>query len=192
MSPWPTIALIASIKAHEGLRLEPYQDSNGYLTVGYGTRLPLSEPEAELLLTLRYGLPNNPYQHAEAVMRRPTLTCETEAEALMVSRLNVKERHLAHVLKTDHGIVWSGLPVRARETLLEMAYQMGVAGLMAFNLMLLAVHAAEQSEEHDKTLKHWRKAYDEALDSAWARETPVRARRVADGFLTLSWRYQEI
>jgi lysozyme len=44
--------LLASIKQHEGCRLEPYEDSMGLLTVGYGHLLerPITREEAEVFL----------------------------------------------------------------------------------------------------------------------------------------------
>ena len=51
LNPWQS--LIESVKRHEGLRLTPYRDSEGKLTVGYGRNLDdngISESEAEKLL----------------------------------------------------------------------------------------------------------------------------------------------
>lgn len=45
--------LIQQIKEHEGFRGSPYDDHLGYPTIGYGTKLPLSEVEATLLLKHR-------------------------------------------------------------------------------------------------------------------------------------------
>lgn len=45
--------LLQQIKQHEGLRLKPYQDSRGILTIGYGRNLEdvgISQEEAEYLL----------------------------------------------------------------------------------------------------------------------------------------------
>ena len=41
------------IKKHEGFRGMPYEDSRGFPTIGYGTKLPIDEEEAELLLKHR-------------------------------------------------------------------------------------------------------------------------------------------
>ena len=41
------------LKTQEGFRGQPYQDQLGHATIGYGTRLPLSEAEATLLLEYR-------------------------------------------------------------------------------------------------------------------------------------------
>ena len=48
---WP--ALVASTKQHEGLRLKPYRDSVGVLTIGYGRNLEdvgITREEAERML----------------------------------------------------------------------------------------------------------------------------------------------
>lgn len=47
------MSLIEHIKEEEGFRGTPYKDTLGYLTIGYGTKLPLDEAEAELLLMHR-------------------------------------------------------------------------------------------------------------------------------------------
>jgi lysozyme len=54
-----------------------------------------------------------------------------------------------------------------------MAFQMGINGLKEFTRMLAAVQG-----------QHWQIAHDEMLDSAWARETPARARQYANIMLT--------
>ena len=41
------------LQKHEGYCGMPYRDGRGYLTIGYGTLLPLSEEEAQLLLQYR-------------------------------------------------------------------------------------------------------------------------------------------
>lgn len=50
--------------------------------------------------------------------------------------------------------------------IIDMAYQMGVHGVMKFGNMIAAIRT-----------KDWDKAADEMLDSRWARQTPNRARR---------------
>ncbi len=45
--------LIEQIKKAEGFRGMPYEDSLGIPTIGYGTKLPIDEEEAELLLKKR-------------------------------------------------------------------------------------------------------------------------------------------
>ena len=47
------MSLIDDIKQGEGFVGMPYKDSLGYDTIGYGTKLPLTKEEAELLLKHR-------------------------------------------------------------------------------------------------------------------------------------------
>ena len=48
--------LISNIKQSEGFRSVVYKDTLGFDTIGYGTKLPLNEDEAELLLNYRLKL----------------------------------------------------------------------------------------------------------------------------------------
>ena len=45
----PVEGVLATIQAEEGFRGDPYRDSEGAWTVGYGTTLPISEAEATYL-----------------------------------------------------------------------------------------------------------------------------------------------
>ena len=45
--------LVKSIKQHEGYSGYQYTDTRGYKTIGYGTKLPLSQKEAKILLEYR-------------------------------------------------------------------------------------------------------------------------------------------
>jgi len=47
------IDLEKQLKEHEGFRGMPYDDSLGFPTIGFGTKLPINEDEAELLLRYR-------------------------------------------------------------------------------------------------------------------------------------------
>lgn len=49
----PMINAIDLIKKHEGFSGVPYKDTEGYDTIGYGTKLPITRAEAELLLRSR-------------------------------------------------------------------------------------------------------------------------------------------
>lgn len=55
-----------------------------------------------------------------------------------------------------------------QECIIEMAYQLGISGLLRFRKMIAAI-----------TEKNFDRAADEALDSLWAQQTPARAQDVA-------------
>ena len=122
--------LIESIKKHEGFRGMPYDDSLGKPTIGYGTLLPITESEADLLLKSRM------YQKKEELERAEPFFAE--------------------------------LPKEKQDILLEMAYQLGVGGLLKFRKMWKALKRFDYEE-----------AAKEALDSRWAKQTPKRAEELA-------------
>ena len=77
----------------------------------------------------------------------------------------VKEREQ----ELNAALPWLSLqPEDVQRALLNMAYQLGVAGLLKFQNMLDALKAGNR-----------RLAANEALDSAWSRQTPERAHRMA-------------
>lgn len=60
-------------------------------------------------------------------------------------------------------------PCQVQRALVNMAYQMGVDGLLGFRKMLALIDAGK-----------YREAADEGLKSRWAVQTPNRAQRVTD------------
>ena len=114
------------------------------------------------------GFRGEPYQCTEDVLTvgYGTTFPITEQEALYL---------LEHRLENVHDQLRSKLPFElasqpdgVQRALMNMGYQLGVTGLLKFKLMLQAI------KEHD-----YNKAYLEALNSRWARQTSTRARRVA-------------
>jgi len=59
-----------------------------------------------------------------------------------------------------------------RGVLVEMIFQMGVAGVAKFRKFLEAAYMHE-----------WQTAHDEMLDSRWHKQTPTRAKKLAEIFL---------
>lgn len=126
------------ISRQEGFRGMPYDDSLGKPTIGYGTLLPITEDEGQLLLASRLD---------------PIL------KGLQIN------------------LPWFNQLDGVREAaMLSWAYQLGVAGVMAFH------HALDAIEAHD-----WQHAYDAMLDSLWAKQTPARAAEVAGMILNGRW-----
>lgn len=69
--------------------------------------------------------------------------------------------------------VFTALDDVRQRALCNMCFQLGIDGLLKFKKMWAALVAGD-----------WQAAHDEALDSAWARQTPARAERVAQMLLT--------
>ena len=126
-------ALVERIKKHEGFRGQPYKDTTGHTTIGYGRNLddnPLTEEEAEVLLL------NDLQRTHERLLRRLPVYAELDS--------------------TRQGV------------LLEMAFQLGVNGLLRFSKMLRAIEYAR-----------WEEAAWELMDSKYAQQVPERAARLA-------------
>ena len=67
--------------------------------------------------------------------------------------------------------------------LINMAFQLGVNGLLGFPKMLAHLRAGRYQEAHDEALKiETPKPNDE-----WAEQTPARAHRIAKQLLTGEW-----
>jgi len=122
--------LISNIKKSEGFVGTVYQDSLGIDTIGYGTKMPLDEDEAALLLEHRL---------------------EKFCFALETAKPNMME-----------------LSEPRKDVLYEMAYQMGINGVLKFKNMWAAI---EEGDFHIASL--------EMLNSKWAKQTPLRAKKLA-------------
>jgi len=123
--------VVDDIKEFEGFNGNIYKDSLGFNTIGYGTKLPLSETEATMLLKHRLSIAK----------------CE-----LLAYKPNV-----------------SILPNDVQDIILIMVYQLGIEGIMSFKKMWKAL------DKEDYVI-----AAKEMLDSRWAKQTPKRAKVLAD------------
>lgn len=131
------------IKEDEGYRTKIYRDTLGNLTVGIGHLILPGDPE-----------------HGKAA-------------GFEISRERVLElfnQDIGIAIRAAESVVhdFDSLPVEARAVLINMAFQLGHAGLSRFELMLEAIQDGD-----------WHAAADEALDSRWAVQTPQRAQRMA-------------
>ena len=80
------------------------------------------------------------------------------------------------IARVEHGLDeyhpwWRSLPEPAARALINMAFQLGLGGLAKFKQTLAQLRAGDYTA-----------AAEEALDSAWAKQTPERAKRVTDLF----------
>ena len=124
------MSLIEDIKQEEGFKGTVYKCTEGFDTIGYGTRLPLSKEESELILEYRLKI--------------------------------IKSQLTGYLYNLD-------IKQEAWDILFNMAYQLGVRGVLNFKKMIKAL------EKQD-----YKTAAKEGLDSLWAKQTPNRAKRLMD------------
>jgi len=122
------------IKKHEGLRLEPYRCTAGKLTVGYGHNLDA---------------------HGEAPR---TITIE-EAESYLDADIKRAQSDCAYFIPG-----WDDLDKSRKAALIDMAFNLGISGLMKFKQTLQ--YLAQRKYEH---------AAKEMLKSIWAIQVGNRA-----------------
>lgn len=129
------MSYVEDIKNEEGFKGVVYKCTEGFDTIGYGTKLPLTKEEATLLLEYRLG-------KLKSELNSSLYALEAPAE------------------------VW--------DILYNMAYQLGVPGLLKFGKFIKALQNRNYSQ-----------ASIEMLDSKWASQTPNRAKRLADRMKTI-------
>ena len=95
-----------------------------------------------------------------------TLLPLTEEEGTLLLRYRLRKMKLELLKKKEFVLL---LPEEAQGVLYEMAYQLGVPGLLRFKKMWKAL-----------TFSNYEMAAVEMLDSKWATQTPERAKRLAD------------
>ena len=136
-----------SIKIHEGFRSSVYLCPTGHPTVGYGFRVAdLSADE----LALNGG--------AVEPMSKEV------AEKILDIKITKFKKEVYNALP------WlTYAPMDIQDALCEMAYQMGVAGLLGFKKTLAMIKE-----------RRYREAAENMLKSKWATQTPKRAKQIAN------------
>jgi lysozyme len=135
---------IEQIKRHEGLVLHAYEDSLGYLTIGYG----------RLIDRAKHGG-----------------ISEAEAEYLLQNDVSI-------VLSALHRNItfFDSLCVPRQAVLVNMAFQMGIAGLLKFKKTLTLIEMGDYDGAANGMLK-----------SLWAKQTPNRAAEMAEQMRSGQW-----
>ena len=88
---------------------------------------------------------------------------EEEADYLLINDLHFVEESLARRLA-----FWENMPKGVQQVLINMGFQLGINGLMAFRRTLALLDAGNYGA-----------AADEMLNSRWAKQTPGRAKELA-------------
>lgn len=130
--------LVRNLQAAEGLRLKPYRDTVGKLSIGFGRNLDdvgIREPEAQYMLAL---------------------DIEATTAAL------------------DKALPWwRKIGEDRTAALAELAFNLGIGGLLEFKQMLAALEAGD----YEAAAVH-------AMDSKWAKQVGKRAVRIANTLRT--------
>ena len=146
----PMSEAVQRLAFHEGCVLKPYKDSHGYWTVGIGRCIDKNPLTTEELRAVGQNW------KSEGI---------TKNAAYMLLHNDIK-RILA-VLKEEIAF-WNELDDERQYALLDMAFQMGINGVLRFKKMLAAMGVG-----------NWEKAKSECLDSNYGREFKNRALRIA-------------
>ncbi|WP_298054208.1 glycoside hydrolase family protein [uncultured Campylobacter sp.] len=118
------MSLLENIKAHEGFRDHIYKDSLGKATIGYGFLVAALSPDE---LKLNGG-------KAEPMSREV-------AYKILNLKLKKLQKRLFQCLR------WlADKPQNVQDTLIEMAYQLGLAGLMGFRHTLGCIEAGDYAQ----------------------------------------------
>ncbi len=148
--------MVASIlKFEEGLRLSPYLDDKGYLTVGYGT-----------LMSYKLGL--DPDEFVFKI---------TEEMALMLLEADLAVLR-ENIAGGKHADVFNGQPLAVQHILLSMGYQMGYRGLLGFKNMWKALDKSNYGEAAKHALdSKW--AREDSSARAYRHAAVIRERSMA-------------
>lgn len=139
--------LIDSIKENEGFRDHIYKDTLGFDTIGYGFKCDsLTRDELEL----NGGI--------------------IEPMSKEVADKILKKKLAKLTSKVYDAIPWlNNSPKEVQEVVIEMAYQMGVGGVLKFKNTLNFI------KEND-----YKNASSNMMKSLWAKQTPNRAKKLAN------------
>lgn len=148
------------LKCEEGAKVQPYRDSRGLWTIGIGHLI-----QANAALSL-----DGACQIFSKMIGRTFRPGDSITKEEMFNLF--KEDLVKHEAAIDKypqlKIVYNQLNLPRKMMLIQMCFQMGNAGVAKFKNTL------QKMSDQD-----WRGAYEGLLASAWASQTPARAKRVA-------------
>ncbi|QFR56072.1 lysozyme murein hydrolase [Serratia phage Muldoon] len=145
----------------EGLKLTVYLDTEGFWTAGIGHLLTKNPSKAVAIAEL------------DKLVGRSTGGTITKAEAERIFAQDVAKSEKGIQGNAVLGPVYAGLDSIRRMALVNMTFQLGVAGAAGFtnSMKLLAA-------------KQWKEAAINLAKSKWYNQTPNRAKRVISVFET--------
>ena len=155
--------LIAQLKRHEGYSKMPYRCTAGKLTIGYGKNVddaPLTKEELALI---------NAKSLAEVLENGIS---EPDAEKLLIREVQKIYADLGKRLPW-----FADLDETRQAVLVNMAFNLGMAGLMSFKNTLAMIKAGD-----------YKQAAENMLKSKWAEQTGRRARELAEQMESGKWK----
>lgn len=132
---------------HEGIRLKIYKDSLGYPTIGIGRNIIKNPMSTEY----------QDYYNQHGCITK------TMALSMLVDDIGACKRALGNELQW-----FDSLDDIRQGVLIEMAFQMGVTGLLAFKNTLELVERGQYIQ-----------ASASMLESKWAQQVPARAKELS-------------
>lgn len=170
----PSQRLIEQIKLHEGFYSRPYLCTEKACTIGYGTNLeahPRHIPYADIRkLVTHGGLRGSALK--TALLKRGMSWSMEEAEQAMLEEVTECRGGLETRCPQFVKLVGMGEMARA-EVLLNMAFNLGVPGLLKFKNTLAMLDKAIAGKGSYAAVARG------MLDSRWARQVKGRARQLA-------------
>ena len=113
------------------------------------------------------GFRSKPYKCSEDVWTiGHGITWITEEESLHILAGRISQLHLKLGGKLDW---YDNMPPEVQGVVIEMCYQMGFTGFTKFKKAIVNMKD-----------RNWKGASEEMLDSRWAKQTPNRAKRLAE------------
>ena len=160
--------IFGMLRIDEGYDSKIYKDTEGYWTIGIGQLLTKS-PDTNVAKA-----------ELDKLIGRKCNGEITKAEA--------EDLFQKSVLKAEKGIqgntllrdVYNSLDFIRQAALINMVFQMGVAGVAGFVNSMALLKA-----------KNWEKAAVNLAQSRWYKQTPNRAKRVIETFRTGTWKAYE-
>jgi len=160
------------LKREEGFSSEPYKCSMGYWSVGYGRNLetnPLTKEEQVRITGYGNLTPDEVKAHFDKFP-----ISKKDATYLLQNDITKVTLELDSKIKN-----LETYPEAAISVLIDMAFNMGVGGLMKFNNFLEALKDASKltgvlrKKKYEEASKHM-------LDSLWARQVGIRAKKLSE------------
>lgn len=170
----PSSQLLAQLKRHEGFYARPYLCTKKACTIGYGTNLdahPKYIPYDDIRRMTRQGILSGATLK-NALLKRGMVWSEQQAEAAMREELDECRASLGRRCIQYCKLVEINDEPRA-EVLLNMAFNLGVAGLLKFRNTLAILDGAIAGK------RSYADVAKGMLNSAWARQVKGRARQLA-------------